>query len=134
VDDEIFEIDLDPVKQAAADARRATRLWLGEASLPGNRFDDLLIVVSELVSNAVIHARTRLRLVIRYDGRHLLTEVFDGDPQLPVPPDHPGDVGGRGLFLVDRLSHRCGSEAVGVGKRVWAEFAMPSSGHSPAAL
>jgi anti-sigma regulatory factor (Ser/Thr protein kinase) len=123
VDDEIFEIDLDPVTQAAADARRATRLWLGEGLFPGKRLDDLLIVVSELVSNAVIHARTRLRLVIRYDGRRVLTEVFDGDPRLPVPPDHPGDVGGRGLFLVDRLSLRWGSEAVGIGKRVWAELA-----------
>ena len=64
-----------------------------------------------------------LRLVIRYDGRRVLTEVFDGDPRLPVPPDHPGDVGGRGLFLVDRLSLRWGSEAVGIGKRVWAELA-----------
>jgi anti-sigma regulatory factor (Ser/Thr protein kinase) len=123
VDDEIFEIDLDPVTQAAADARRATRLWLGEGLFPGKRLDDLLIVVSELVSNAVIHAHTRLRLVIRYDGRRVLTEVFDGDPRLPVPPDHPGDVGGRGLFLVDHLSLRWGSEAVGIGKRVWAELA-----------
>jgi anti-sigma regulatory factor (Ser/Thr protein kinase) len=126
VDDEIFEIDLDPVTQAAADARRATRLWLGEAWSSDNLLDDLLIVVSELVSNAVIHARTRLRLVIRYDGRRVLTEVFDGDPQLPVPTGQPGDVGGRGLFLVDRLSHRWGSEAVGLGKRVWAELAMCS--------
>jgi anti-sigma regulatory factor (Ser/Thr protein kinase) len=123
VDDEIFEIDLNPVTQAAADARRATRLWFGEGLFPGKRLDDLLIVVSELVSNAVIHARTRLRLVIRYDGRRVLTEVFDGDPRLPVLPDHPGDVGGRGLLLVDRLSLRWGSEAVGIGKRVWAELA-----------
>lgn len=123
MENEIFEIDLDPVAQAAADARRAIRLWLGEASFSGSRLDDVLIVVSELVSNAVIHAHTSLRLVIRYDGRRLLTEVFDGDPRLPVPPDEPGDVGGRGLFLVDRLSLRWGSETVGVGKRVWAEFA-----------
>ena len=123
MDDETFEIDLDPVIRAAADARRAIRLWVREAPFPGKRLDDLLLVVSELVSNAVIHAQTRLRLVIRYDGRRVLTEVFDGDPRLPVPADHPGEVGGRGLLLVDRLSHRWGSENVGVGKRVWAELA-----------
>lgn len=77
---------------------------------------------SELVSNAVIHAATWFRLVIRYDGRRVLTEVLDGDPRLVAPADEPTEIGGRGLFVVEPLSDRWGSEVVGDGKRVWAEL------------
>jgi anti-sigma regulatory factor (Ser/Thr protein kinase) len=122
---ETFELDLQPVLGAAGDARRSVVAWFDRARLPKARLDDLLLVVSELVTNAVVHAATSLRLVIRSDGRRLLAEVFDGDPRRPVVAVDPPcelPVGGRGLMLVDQLSERWGSDAVGAGKRVWAEL------------
>jgi anti-sigma regulatory factor (Ser/Thr protein kinase) len=126
VDDETFVINLEPATRAAGDARRELRTWLPRVRFPSERLDDLLLLVSELVTNAVIHAETRLRLVVRYDGRRVLTEVFDGDPHLPRPLPTPRDVGGRGLSLVEALSSRWGSETVGLGKRVWAELLVPA--------
>ena len=124
VDEETFELSLDPVLGAASQARRATRGWLAESTMPRVLLDDLQLVISELVTNAVVHAGTRLRLVIHFDGRRVVTEVFDADARLPTPAASPDDVGGRGLMLVDRLSDRWGSESFTHGKRVWAELSV----------
>jgi anti-sigma regulatory factor (Ser/Thr protein kinase) len=121
----MFELRLEPVLGAAGDARRYVAAWFDRVRLPKARLDDLLLVVSELVTNAVIHAATSLRLVIRSDGRRVLAEVFDGDPRRPVvAPGSPREVpvGGRGLLLVDQLSERWGCDSAGAGKRVWAEL------------
>jgi len=123
MDDQTFEIEMDPLLRAPRHARRAVGAWLNGLRFPLERLDDLLLVVSELVTNAVIHAETRLRLVIRYDGRRVLTEVFDGDARLPRRVDNPTSFGGRGLLIVEHLSSHWGSEAIrGDGKRVWAEI------------
>jgi anti-sigma regulatory factor (Ser/Thr protein kinase) len=121
--DETFELVLQPVLGAPGDARRSVAAWCDRVRLPPARLDDLLLVVSELVTNAVVHAATSLRLVIRSDGRRVLTEVFDGDPRRPVVAARSArevPVGGRGLLLVDQLSERWGCDSVGTGKRVWA--------------
>jgi anti-sigma regulatory factor (Ser/Thr protein kinase) len=47
--------------------------------------DDLQLVISELVTNAVVHARTPLRLLVRFDGARVVAEVFDADSRLPTP-------------------------------------------------
>jgi anti-sigma regulatory factor (Ser/Thr protein kinase) len=99
--------------------------WFDRVQLPQARLDDLLLVVSELVTNAVVHAATSVRLVIRSDGRRVVTEVYDGDPRRPVVATGSAremPVGGRGLLLVDKLSERWGCDAAGAGKRVWAEL------------
>jgi anti-sigma regulatory factor (Ser/Thr protein kinase) len=124
VDEETFELRLDPVLEAASAARRAARGWLAGSEMSSARFDDLQLVISELVTNAVIHARTPLRLVVHLDGQRVLTEVFDADSRLPRPTEVPGPHGGRGLMLVDRLSDRWGCEPSSDGKRVWAELRL----------
>jgi anti-sigma regulatory factor (Ser/Thr protein kinase) len=120
VDDETFELSFDPVLGAASEARRATRRWMAGATTSGAFLDDLQLVISELVTNAVIHARTPLRLVVHFDGHRVMTEVFDADSRLPTPGESADEVGGRGLILVDRLSDRWGFESLSDGKRVWA--------------
>ena len=122
VDEETFELSLDPVLGAASEARRATRMWLADSTMSDALLDDLQLVISELVTNAVVHARTPLRLLVRFDGHRVVTEVFDADARLPTPAVSVDDVGGRGLILVDRLSDRWGSEPFTDGKRVWAEL------------
>ena len=122
VDEQTFELSLDPVLGAASEARRATRRWLADSTMSDALLDDLQLVISELVTNAVVHARTPLRLLVRFDGDRVVTEVFDADARLPTLAVSVDDVGGRGLILVDRLSDRWGSEPFTDGKRVWAEL------------
>jgi anti-sigma regulatory factor (Ser/Thr protein kinase) len=124
VADEGYELTLDPSLGAASEARRATRVWLAHSAFSSSLLDDLQLIVSELVTNAAIHARTRLRLVIRCDHRRVMTEVFDADPRLPSPGRSAEAVGGRGLLMVAQLSDRWGFEPLADGKRVWAELSV----------
>ncbi|MEU5310886.1 SpoIIE family protein phosphatase [Streptomyces sp. NPDC021562] len=83
-------------------------------------------LVSELVTNAVRHGDgpIRLRLI---QHRVLTCEVSDTNTGQPRPRQ-PGDLDerGRGLYLVGRLSRRCGSRSLTDGKVVWAEQDLPS--------
>ena len=85
--------------------------------------DDLSLVVTELVANAVRHAGTdmEVRLIALEHGIRL--EVQDGStrPLRPRPSDMC-DEGGRGLMLVDALSSRYGVEGEANGKKVWVEL------------
>ncbi|MFE9635766.1 ATP-binding protein [Streptomyces sp. NPDC006463] len=85
--------------------------------------EDALLVVSELVTNAAVHASGCHELVLTA-GEVLRIDVLDGARTLPrsraVP--RPGVPGGRGLHIVQRLSDRWGSYALATGKVVWAEI------------
>lgn len=85
-----------------------------------------LLLTSEVVSNAVLHAATRLALDVGWDedAGVLRIEVRDGSPDVPeVMVPSPGATGGRGIFLVDRLARRWGSRPEPDGKVVWFELA-----------
>lgn len=86
------------------------------------RCGDLLVCVSEAVTNAVLHAQTALRLVVRDGGGVLRIEVTDADPTLPVrrDPDLLTPTG-RGLLLIDKLAERWGIDGGQNGKTVWFE-------------
>jgi anti-sigma regulatory factor (Ser/Thr protein kinase) len=84
-------------------------------------------VVTELVSNAVGHARCKLTVCLRAEGEALLIEVTDdgpGWPVLRVAASH--DVAGRGLFLVDKLADAWGVRPTRdpPGKTVWAQVQL----------
>ena len=118
--DDVLDITFAPQLRASADVRRTVSSWLGVRVAPAVGLDDLLLVVSELVTNVVIHARTPARFVLRWDGRCARIEVTDGDHQPPRVPTEAPAIGGRGLFLVDRLSRAWGSDPSPSGKTVWA--------------
>jgi DNA-binding NarL/FixJ family response regulator len=105
---------------SSSTGRRFVRNLLDEANetLAG----DVELLVSELVSNAVIHAGTDPRLEVRIAADTVRVEVYDADPSSPVArqPDSAGP-GGRGLHLVDRLASRWGFELLDEGKLVWFE-------------
>lgn len=86
------------------------------------------LLVSELVTNVVLHARTRCELVLsRADGR-LRVEVRDDSPRLPAPAFQrdPTAQSGRGMQLVDSISAAHGAEAsADGGKVVWFELDLP---------
>ena len=81
-----------------------------------------------LVTNAVVHALSPVRLVIALRGGVLEVGVSDTDATLPgsrVPAPRVGSRGwGRGLTLVDTLSVEWGSTPLRVGKQVWFTLAM----------
>lgn len=88
--------------------------------------EDAVLVVSELVTNAKLHAGGCHELMLRA-GDAFRVEVYDGHEGLPRPlpalrPGRPGRPGGHGLRLVHLLADRWGVQAIGHGKVVWAEF------------
>ncbi|MDP9394565.1 MAG: SpoIIE family protein phosphatase [Actinomycetota bacterium] len=89
------------------------------------------LLVSELVSNAVMHGRGEVGLLVRLDQAMLRVEVDDADPRLPARPrplrhgELPLPEAGRGVLVLDALAHRWGSVPMGEGKRVWFELDRP---------
>lgn len=82
------------------------------------------LLVSELVTNAVLHAQSGIEVVVRHGGRRLRVEVGDASRTPPVLRRHDEDaMTGRGLSLVDQLSEAWGVERNADGKRVWFEVA-----------
>jgi anti-sigma regulatory factor (Ser/Thr protein kinase) len=106
---------------AAAKARRfvaeTMRAWGCDDAIP-----DAELLVSELVTNAVLHARSATRVTIERDGATLRFSVYDSSPTRPRLRDYgPEAVTGRGLLLVDRIARRWGVEPDAAGKCVWFE-------------
>ena len=111
-----------PAERASPAAAR--RFVVGCLRTAGEDVDDgLAVIVSELVTNAVIHARSSCRVEVCVDGSGVRISVHDADPRLPEPQPHePRRVTGRGLLLVDALSDRWGVTPVPGGKVVWFEI------------
>ncbi len=85
--------------------------------------DDMALVVTELVANAVRHARTDIEVFVAPLDHGVRLEVRDGSTR-PLRPRAAlsSDEGGRGLLLVDALSTRYGVVGEPEGKRVWVEM------------
>ncbi|WP_189827786.1 ATP-binding protein [Streptomyces finlayi] len=93
--------------------------------------EDVLLVVSELVTNACLHAEGPESLRVASDGKRLRLEVTDRSGGEPAPrtPHRAGRPGGHGMFIVQRLCLDWGVSRApdGVpGKTVWAELAAPA--------
>jgi anti-sigma regulatory factor (Ser/Thr protein kinase) len=87
--------------------------------------DQALLLVSELASNAVRHARSEYEVRVRCDAATLHLEVHDDGSGTPRPQTADPDCeSGRGLMLVDTLSSAWGVEAEAPGKTVWFELPL----------
>ena len=109
----------------AASASEARRFSLAALAAWGlSALDETVtLLVTELVSNGVRHAGTRLDLVLSFDGRCLRIAVADGNPHLPDTKARRGlPMGGWGLKLVDALSTEWGTDIHAGGKAVWFEI------------
>ncbi|MGW7097843.1 ATP-binding protein [Streptomyces sp. NPDC054838] len=109
-----------PVAKGREFVRQALRDWGWDGT---ETSEDALLIVSELVTNANVHAGGCHQLLV-VAGESLRIEVFDGDPELPRPRlrHQRGAPGGQGLYIVQRLSDRWGSVPHEHGKSVWAEI------------
>ena len=94
----------------------------------GNVFGDVVLLISELVTNSVRHAgldaTQPLQLSVVTSGDTVRVAVRDPGPGFrpPPPPTDPGHVGGWGLVLVDQLAEKWGVEHDGEANVVWCEL------------
>ncbi|MEV4740345.1 ATP-binding protein [Streptomyces sp. NPDC049555] len=92
--------------------------------------EDVLLVVSELVTNACLHADGPEELCVSRSGKVVRLEVSDLGAGTPTPrsPHRAGRPGGHGMFIVQRLCLDWGvtRQEGAAGKTVWAELAGPS--------
>jgi len=86
-------------------------------------------VLSELATNAALHARSPYTVDIELNGEGLLLEVTDGSSRLPRARNYaPDATTGRGMGLVAALSLEWGTFTVEAGKTVWARVAPDETG------
>jgi anti-sigma regulatory factor (Ser/Thr protein kinase) len=113
--------DLRAEPRTAATARALTRTtlrrWRITESAGGA---DIILMVDELVTNAVVHGRDPVRLRLSISGALVRGEVTDAHPLIPEP-GRPGldAETGRGLLLVTALADEFGVMPGGCGKIVW---------------
>ncbi|MEU7403447.1 ATP-binding protein [Streptomyces sp. NPDC044948] len=128
-----FRFELAAHPASPAQARRLTRARLNGWAVCEDTCDTAALVVSELVTNAIVHTASR----------HIVCELHDADdlvriavrdegcaPGQPHPSadQQPEDEHGRGLLLVDALCDAWGAHEHGPGLLVWAELPRGADG------
>jgi serine/threonine-protein kinase RsbW len=126
-------VDLDMRLPGGTIAPRLARSVLNELSgrVPPEVLDDLRLLVSEVVTNSVRHARagpeSAIRVQVSTRAKTVRLEVIDQGPGFDPTPHWWAEAreSGWGLYLVDRLSDRWGV-AFDSGTRVWLEVEHPA--------
>lgn len=119
---------LDRATGAIAVSRSFVHQVLAAWAWPDGRpTDDALLVVSELVTNAVRHGGGPTSLTLTHEPVGCLRiEIEDASPEAPRRHDSGAErPGGFGMQVVDRLCDAWGTEQAGTGKRVWASLPLP---------
>ncbi len=119
------EVPLPSLPESAATARRLAQVVvLRQWGLSPKMVEDTVLLVSELVGNAVRHTGARVfGLRMRRRRGWIRVEVRDPSRGLPcLMPVQELDISGRGLFLVDKLSDRWGVDLLPRGKTTWFEM------------
>jgi anti-sigma regulatory factor (Ser/Thr protein kinase) len=121
---ESAEITLPRNPSSVATARRFIEARAAAWSFPAPAGEQLVLIGSELVTNAVLHARTELTLTLERRGGRVRISVKDRS-QAPATLRHyrADALTGRGLGVVATLSDSWGISAAADGKVVWAELA-----------
>ena len=123
VPDEVVEAELAPDPTSASEARRFVRgvlvRWHAEVVE-----EAAVLLTSELVTNALLHARTVMKLRLRRRPGLVRIEVVDDGAGQPVRRRYDDDAStGRGLALVEAMAEDWGVEPANGGKAVW--FTLP---------
>jgi anti-sigma regulatory factor (Ser/Thr protein kinase) len=120
----VFQLTAGPL--AGVGARRA--LLAGNGTLPGSIRDDVLLLVTELVTNAVRHSSAGPDGVVRVEilrGTDTLRVAVsdEGTGFTAEAPLEANEAGGWGLALVDRIADRWAITPTGSGTCAWFEIA-----------
>lgn len=122
---ETLELQLRPTPRAVAEARTAVTRRFGR--LPADALEDLRLLITELVANAILHGdlgpADDVHVRVTRQGETLHAEVIDrgADGDIRPKPLDPLSPGGFGLHLVDELSDRWGVRHEGT-TCVWFEL------------
>jgi PAS domain S-box-containing protein len=112
--------------EGVSGARRFVRAALDAVGAAPDQADVAVLLVSEVASNAVLHARTSIEVRVMAADGWIRLEVRDGSRVLPSISDHDGDgMTGRGLVLVASLASSWGARPDPAGKVVWFEVGAP---------
>ena len=106
-------------------ARSWTSGVLNEWQIPRSIVEDAELIVSELVTNAIVHGAPPVQLRLRLGGGRVLIEAIDAaitTPQLRHAT--PSDNHGRGLLIVSLLAERWGTRPMLNGKSVWCHLLL----------
>lgn len=101
-----------------AHARRWIRSWCvrwGCADI----VEDAVLIVSELTTNVVLHARSECTIEADFTGSQLVVSVIDGMPGEVPPSDGSREHHGRGLEIVASIADRWGVTQIHGGKAIW---------------
>ena len=113
---------------APAEARRS--LVPLDRIVPSDQLDDLRVMVSELVTNSVVHAALKdwepIVLLVKVLPERVRAEVADPGRRFPYLSKLPREHHGRGFMIIDRLADRWGTERSSLTK-VWAELPIRST-------
>lgn len=127
------ELSIAPSANAPAYARRWLRDVLTQSAMSRELLEDTVLVVDELVTNAVVHAATPIVVALEFGPGGCECSVMDRCAAGPMPRlVERADGSGRGLRLVEAVSSEWGVERSSIGTRVWAAIA-PAAVVSPLA-
>lgn len=120
-----FEVRLAPQATSVGEARAHVR-WLLESTGREDLLDTALLLVSEVVTNALLHAGTDIDVAAVLDDAGLRIEIGDGSPHLPSRRRYAATAGtGRGLLMLEALVDDWGVSQHRDGKTVWFRLSGP---------
>jgi anti-sigma regulatory factor (Ser/Thr protein kinase) len=122
-DEETVRTVLPAVAPSVAAARRFVAAAMRRHEAQPEMIDTACLLTSELVTNALVHAGSRVELAVSTFGGGIRVEVGDTSRATAQPRAIGAEaVAGRGLHIVEAMSSRWGTNAGGAGKRVWFEL------------
>ncbi|MFE4534131.1 ATP-binding protein [Streptomyces scopuliridis] len=120
----VFDVAFTPDPVRVGHMRRITRAFLRQWNVHGPLTENVVLVVSELVTNAVEHGKGDGRLRVRHRDEEVRIEVTDSSPTpARMRPAGHDDESGRGLFLVAELAWTWGVS--NDGTTTWAILRAP---------
>ena len=121
----VCELALTPTPASVRVGRQFAARTLTEWDVPPEPIQDAVMIVSELVTNAICHGRPPVRLRLRKARGEVAIEVDDGDVSIPRERRPTLDsLNGRGLGIVSALSRHWTADATGTGKTVCSVIAV----------